>query len=69
MFHFAYALVSPSWQHAGTLWSSRMYDWLYPTLVDDYLNYLLPLEGNELPAFPSTLSPVRSPVAQMPFSV
>ncbi|XP_070204536.1 sphingomyelin phosphodiesterase 4-like isoform X2 [Littorina saxatilis] len=68
MFHFAYALVSPAWQQGGTGWSSRMYDTLYPTLVDEYLNYFLPLDRKELPAMPHVPSPVRSPVAQLPMS-
>ena len=66
MFHFAYALVCPAWQQSGTAWSYRMYDWLYPTLVDDYLSYFLPLDCKEPPAMPHIPAPIRNPVPQLP---
>ena len=68
MFHFAYALVCPAWQQGGTTWSAKMYDWLYPTLVDEYLTYFLPLDRRELPAMPHVPTPVRSPVQHLPVS-
>ncbi|KAL8620227.1 hypothetical protein ACOMHN_064986 [Nucella lapillus] len=69
MFTFAYALVSPGWQQEGTTWSARIFDWLYPTLVDDYLVHFLPLEG-DIPSGPPLLlpSPMRNPLPQPPVS-
>ncbi|XP_076452216.1 sphingomyelin phosphodiesterase 4-like [Babylonia areolata] len=64
MFTFAYALVSPAWQQEGTTWSARLFDWLYPTLVDDYFSHFLPLEGSDLPSVPVLPSPLRSPLPQ-----
>ncbi|KAK7506108.1 hypothetical protein BaRGS_00002830 [Batillaria attramentaria] len=63
MFHFAYALVSPHWQQTGTTWTT-LYDYLYPTLVDDYLTFFLPLDRKTLPPMPHVPAPVRSPVSQ-----
>ena len=61
MFYFVYCLVNPQWQRRNTNWTN-LTDCLYPVLLDDYLNYFLPLRRDTLPPMPHVASPVRSPV-------
>ena len=35
---------------------------LYPTILEDYLYYFLPLDGKGVPAMPNLAPPVRSPL-------
>lgn len=67
LFHFAYSLVNPHWQKQGYNWNN-LSDCLYPCLLDDYLNYFLPLNKNSLPPMPHVPSPVRSPVVHSSMS-
>ncbi|GAB1597519.1 sphingomyelin phosphodiesterase 4-like [Argonauta hians] len=63
LFHFAFMLVSPKSKLNCPIWG-HFSAFLYPTLVEDYLDYLLPLEKQQLPAIPHMPSLVRSPVIQ-----
>lgn len=65
MFHLAYHLVNTRAQSSNYNWSS-ITDTLYPVLVDDYLNYFLPLNKDSLPKMPTIQAPVRSPVVHSP---
>ncbi|XP_052074338.1 sphingomyelin phosphodiesterase 4-like isoform X1 [Mytilus californianus] len=57
MFHFAHCLLN--WQNLA--WNN-LTDNLFPCLLDDYLNYFLPLNKSTLPPVPHQQSPIRSPV-------
>ncbi|CAC5399829.1 unnamed protein product [Mytilus coruscus] len=57
MFHFAHCLLN--WQNLA--WNN-LTDNLFPCLLDDYLNYFLPLYKSTLPPVPHQQSPIRSPV-------
>ncbi|KAK3083762.1 hypothetical protein FSP39_002782 [Pinctada imbricata] len=61
MFYFVHCLVNPQWQKRSIHWTN-LTDCLYPCLLDDYLNYFLPLYKDSLPPMPHAASPVRSPV-------
>ncbi|XP_029644144.1 sphingomyelin phosphodiesterase 4 [Octopus sinensis] len=63
LFHFAFMLVSPKSRLNCPIWG-HFSAFLYPTLVEDYLDYLLPLEKQQIPAIPHMPSLVRSPVIQ-----
>lgn len=65
MFHLAYHLVNTRAQSSNYNWSN-ITDTLYPVLVDDYLNYFLPLNKDSLPKMPTVQAPVRSPVVHSP---
>lgn len=57
IFHFAHCLIN--WRSLS--WNNLI-DHLYPCLLDDYLNYFLPLKKAFLPPIPHQQSPIRSPV-------
>lgn len=65
MFHLAYHLVNTRAQSSNYNWSN-ITDTLYPVIVDDYLNYFLPLNKDSLPKMPTVQAPVRSPVVHSP---
>lgn len=65
MFHLAYHLVNTRVQNHNCNWNN-ITDTLYPVLVDDYLNYFLPLNRDSLPKMPIVQAPVRSPVVHSP---
>ncbi|XP_048752560.2 sphingomyelin phosphodiesterase 4-like isoform X2 [Ostrea edulis] len=67
MFHLAYHLVNPNVQKHSTNWSN-ITDTLYPVLIEDYLNYFLPLNKDSLPKMPTVQTPVRSPVMHSPMA-
>ncbi|KAK6191734.1 hypothetical protein SNE40_003341 [Patella caerulea] len=60
MFHFAYALVNPKF--TKSTWH-EFYDFIYPSLIDDYLSYFMPLDKKHLPSMPHSPPPIRSPVS------
>ncbi|VDI47483.1 Hypothetical predicted protein [Mytilus galloprovincialis] len=57
MFYFAHCLLN--WQNLA--WKN-LTDNLFPCLLEDYLNYFLPLNKSTLPPVPHQQSPIRSPV-------
>nr|XP_006821103.1 PREDICTED: sphingomyelin phosphodiesterase 4-like [Saccoglossus kowalevskii] len=66
MFHFAYFIVYPKNKHLSN-WSNPS-DCLYPSVLEDYLNYFLPADnknvsslGNNSISSPSHQSPLHSP--------
>nr|XP_022335736.1 sphingomyelin phosphodiesterase 4-like isoform X2 [Crassostrea virginica] len=65
LFHLAYHLVNTRVQSHNCNWNN-ITDTLYPVLVDDYLNYFLPLNRDSLPKMPVVQAPVRSPVVHSP---
>ncbi|XP_061189717.1 sphingomyelin phosphodiesterase 4-like isoform X1 [Saccostrea echinata] len=67
MFHLAYHLVNPSVQRHNSTWNN-ITDSLYPVLIDDYLNFFLPLNKDSLPKMPIVQALVRSPVAHSPMA-
>ncbi|KAK3611705.1 hypothetical protein CHS0354_034376 [Potamilus streckersoni] len=60
LFHFAYALVNPLWQEKGPHWNN-LNETAYPALLEDYMQYFLPLKKMTLPKFPQSHFPNHSP--------
>lgn len=60
LFHFSYMLVSRKSRQNTPVWG-HFAAYLYPTLVEDYLDYFLPLD-QQPPPMPPLPSPVRSMV-------
>ncbi|ESO95394.1 hypothetical protein LOTGIDRAFT_232075 [Lottia gigantea] len=65
MFHFAYALVNP--KHKKSTWHD-FYEYIYPNLMNDYMEYFLPLDKKRLPVMPHTASPIRTTVSHYSLS-
>ncbi|BFZ18558.1 hypothetical protein BsWGS_21597 [Bradybaena similaris] len=60
VFHLAYALVSPVWQARNINWGD-LYEFVYPSVITNLLEYFLPCDKSSLPKIPHVGSHVIRP--------